>query len=117
MEPRKKQTQVVPESAVLWFGVTHRQHAALLASITYFAAKLQDPREREVAQQVRQIIASPHYWSLPSDGEAPSALAEQISKIAPSELLALGDRAPSAPSVPSTPSAPVEKKKGFGGFK
>jgi hypothetical protein len=96
MEPRKKQTQVVPESAVLWFGVTHRQHAALLASITYFAAKLQDPREREIAQQVRQIIASPHYWSLPSDGEAPSAL---------------------TPSAPSAPSAPVEKKKGFGGFK
>jgi hypothetical protein len=99
MEPRKKQTQVVPDSAVLWFGVTHRQHAALLASITYFAAKLQDPREREVAQQVRQIIASPHYWSLPSDG-------------APTE-----HEPPSTPiSAPTTPAL-VEKKKGFGGFK
>jgi hypothetical protein len=84
MEPRKIKSSVVPESALLWFGLTYRQHAAVLAAITYFSAKLQNPAEREVASQARQVLISPHYWSLPSEhaarAEADSVEVAQVPK-------------------------------------
>jgi hypothetical protein len=84
MEPRKIKSNVVPESALLWFGLTYRQHAAVLAAITYFSAKLQNPEERNIAHQARQVLMSPHYWSLPSEqsarDEADSVEVAQVPK-------------------------------------
>lgn len=49
------------------FALTQRQHAAVLASIKYFALKLVNPKERENAMSAWQAMSSITHFSLPSE--------------------------------------------------
>jgi hypothetical protein len=106
MERPPPATRVVPGTALVHFAVTQRQYAALLASIKYFASKLRDPKEREVAESAWRAISSITHFSLPSEGgedagpepvvpAAGSTTTDQPQPpTAPRGLAALGRRAP-----------------------
>ena len=67
MEPKHPATRVVPEGALLHFAFTQRQYAAVLAATQYFARKLQDPKQRELALSALAVLATPTAFSLPSE--------------------------------------------------
>ena len=49
------------------FAFTQRQYAAILAATQYFARKLQDPKQRELALSALADLAAPTAFSLPSE--------------------------------------------------
>ena len=69
MEPKPRQTRVVPESALLHFAFSQRQYVAVLNSVAYFARKLVAPDQREVAQSALAVLMTPTAFSLPSEGD------------------------------------------------
>ena len=75
MEPKPKQTRVIPESALLHFAFTQAQYVGLLNAAQYFAKKLADPRQREIMQGVVGVLATPLHFSLPSEVTVEEAVA------------------------------------------
>lgn len=73
MDPKAPATRVIPSTALLHFAFSQREYAAVHAAVAYFAKKLRDPREKELAEQALARLMSPIGWSLPSEASTDEA--------------------------------------------
>ena len=105
MERPAPAVRVIPEGALVHFALTQRQHAAVLASIKYFALKLRDPGERAVAESAWAAMSTITHFSLPSE--------VSVREAAP--VAETGT--PAQSHVPAASSARTTAKKAFGNAK
>jgi len=73
--------RVIPENALVHFALTQRQHAAVLAATKFFAMKLRDPHEREIAQSAWAAMSVITEFSLPSEGRGGDDVAKEVMPI------------------------------------
>jgi hypothetical protein len=99
-KPRPSITPL-PASALFHFAFPLREYAAIKAATAFFAEKLRDPKEKEVAQRALAMLESPTGLSLPSvEGEGagsevvpPAAPAKPDEKrVTPKGLAGLGGK-------------------------
>jgi hypothetical protein len=81
-------TRVVPANALFHFALPQREYSAVLAAVQYFATKLQNPRERDLAASALQWLQNINGMSLPSEAggtgaEEPKADEEAPTSTAP----------------------------------
>jgi hypothetical protein len=70
VQPPPTPTRVVPANALFHFALPQREYSAVLAAVQYFATKLQNPRERDLAASALQWLQNINGMSLPSEGAA-----------------------------------------------
>jgi hypothetical protein len=76
MQPPATPTRVVPANALFHFALPQREYNAVLAAVQYFATKLQNPRERELAASALQWLQNINGMSLPSEAGGAGTEAE-----------------------------------------
>lgn len=81
MEQPPAPVRVIPENALVHFALTQRQHAAVLAATKFFAMKLRDPHEREIAQSAWAAMSVITEFSLPSEGRGGDDVAKEVMPI------------------------------------
>ena len=72
MQPPPTPTRVVPANALFHFALPQKEYSAVLAAVQYFANKLQNPKERELAASALQWLQNISGMSLPSEQGAAS---------------------------------------------
>lgn len=105
MEKPAPAVRVIPEGALVHFALTQRQHAAVLAAIKYFAQKLVNPREREVAQSAWAAMSTITHFSLPSE--------VTVEEAAPVRTNVTSGESATASSVRATTDKAFNGPKGF----
>jgi hypothetical protein len=82
VEKPKPSVTPLPASALFHFAFPTREYAAIKAAVAYFAEKLRDPREKDIAQRALAMLESPTGLSLPSvEGEGAGVDLVSIRKI------------------------------------
>jgi len=84
VQPPPTPTRVVPANALFHFALPQKEYSAVLAAVQYFANKLQNPKERELAASALQWLQNISGMSLPSEqgaaGTEPEAAAGATPK-------------------------------------
>ncbi len=86
MQQPPTQTRVVPANALFTFQLPQREYAAVLAAVQYFARKLQDPRERDLAVSALTWLQNISGMTLPSEagaGEEPASAPAEVANSTP----------------------------------
>lgn len=85
MQTPPVQTRVVPANALFTFQLPQREYGAALAALQYFARKLQDPRERALAESALTWMQNISGMTLPSEagvGEEPASAGAAHQEVA-----------------------------------
>ncbi len=86
MQTPPVQTRVVPANALFTFQLPQREYGAALAALQYFARKLQDPRERALAESALTWMQNISGMTLPSEagvGEEPPSAPQEVANSTP----------------------------------
>jgi hypothetical protein len=84
VQPPPTPTRVVPANALFHFALPQREYSATLAAVQYFATKLQNPKERDLAVSALQWLQNINGMSLPSEAGTAGTEAETALTDGPS---------------------------------
>lgn len=91
-KPVKPAVTALPPSALFHFALSLDEYSATRAAVEYFANKLRNPRQKEIAQRALAKLDAPTGVSVPSETSAVESGAVTPAEAMPKGLNGMGKK-------------------------